>query len=212
MTGSLWAFFGISILVIVSPGPDTALTIRNALVGGRNGGLATAGGVAIGQTIWAFATSIGLAALLVASEAAFLAVKLVGAAYLIFVGAQAVYRAIRPDRSASINGVIAPAARLRPTAAFRQGVINDLGNPKMAAFFTSLLPQFAPAGGASFMTLLLLGCIFALMTFVWLAAYAVVVATAGDFLRRGVIRRLLDAFMGSVLIALGLRIASESRP
>jgi threonine/homoserine/homoserine lactone efflux protein len=87
-------------------------------------------------------------------------------------------------------------------------VISNLGNPKMAVFFSSLLPQF---GGTSFASLLALGLVFCTMTLVWLAAYAVAVARAGDFLRRPRIRRVLDALTGVVLTALGIRLATEKR-
>src|SRR5207245_7684423 len=89
------AFLGISLVVILSPGQDTALTIRNTLVGGRGGGIATAAGVVSGLATWTVASSAGLAALLVASQPLFLAVRLVGAGYLIFLGLQALYGAIR---------------------------------------------------------------------------------------------------------------------
>jgi threonine/homoserine/homoserine lactone efflux protein len=87
-------------------------------------------------------------------------------------------------------------------------VLSNLGNPKMAVFFTSLLPQF---GGVSFSALLGLGLAFSTMTLVWLAAYAAAVAKAGDVLRRPRIRRLLDALVGAVLVALGLRLATDRR-
>ncbi|HEX9381190.1 MAG TPA: LysE family transporter, partial [Gaiellaceae bacterium] len=83
---NLAAFFGVAVLVIVTPGQDTALTIRNSLLGGRRNGVFTAVGVSAGQCGWAIATSAGLAALLVASEPAFLALRLFGAAYLVFLG------------------------------------------------------------------------------------------------------------------------------
>src|ERR687887_1147529 len=91
----LWTFFGVSALVIVTPGQDTALTIRNTLRGGRADGIRTAAGVATGQCAWAVATSAGLAALLVASEPAFHALRLFGAAYLVYLGLQSLYRAVR---------------------------------------------------------------------------------------------------------------------
>ena len=97
-------------------------------------------------------------------------------------------------------------------AAYGQGLLSNLGNPKMAAFFTSLLPQFAPGGGdASFLGLLALGLLFCAMTLLWLSAYAVAVARAGDVLRRTGIRRALDAVTGAVLVAFGLRLATERR-
>ena len=93
--GALWAFVGVAALVIVTPGPDTALTVRNALLGGRGAGVATAAGVALGLAVWTAAASAGLAALLVASEPAFVAVKLAGAAYLVLLGAQSLVHAWR---------------------------------------------------------------------------------------------------------------------
>jgi threonine/homoserine/homoserine lactone efflux protein len=93
----------------------------------------------------------------------------------------------------------------------RQGIVNDLGNPKIAVFFTTLLPQFAPSHGPAFATLLAFGLVFCVMTFVWLTLYSVVVARAGDALRRPRIRRALDAIMGAALVAVGLRVATERR-
>ena len=149
----LLAFLGIAALVIVTPGPDTALTIRNTLGGGRPGGVGTALGVAAGQAVWTVATSAGIAALLVASAPAFAALRLVGR------GLSRVARRVtrcgpRPARIAvEARGRRSPGhgGPSRSTwTAFRQGSLSNLGNPKMAVFFTSLLPQFAPAGHASF--------------------------------------------------------------
>ena len=211
LSDSLLAFLGISALVIATPGPDTAMTIRNTLLGGRTGGLATALGVAAGQAIWALAMSAGIVALLVASEPLFLTVKYAGAAYLVVLGVQSLRAAFRPTANHSAATGNAPTVRLRPSVAFRQGVISDLGNPKMAAFFTSLLPQFAPSGEASFAGLATLGLIFSLMTLLWLAAYALAIARIGNVLRRPVIKRTLDSITGAVLIGLGLRLAAEDR-
>jgi threonine/homoserine/homoserine lactone efflux protein len=210
--GALWAFVGVAALVIVTPGPDTALTVRNALLGGRRNGVATAAGVALGLAVWTAAASAGLAALLVASEPAFVAVKLAGAAYLVLLGAQTLLHALRGDRGGEAgDGDGERARRLRPAAALRQGLLNDLGNPKIAVFFTTLLPQFAPAHGSAFATLLALGLIFCVMTFAWLCAYSAAVAWAGDLLRRPRLRRAVDAVMGAALVAVGVRVAVERR-
>jgi threonine/homoserine/homoserine lactone efflux protein len=199
------AFLGVSALVIVTPGQDTALTVRNSLLGGRRAGAQTAVGVALGQAVWAFATSVGVAAVLRASEPAFLALRLAGAAYLLYLGARALSSALRADAG---DAVALADSRGRGRALY-QGLLSNLGNPKMAVFFTSLLPQFAPGG--SFAALLALGLIFCSMTLAWLTAYALAVARAGDVLRRAGIRRWLDGVTGAVLVALGLRLASESR-
>ena len=151
--GELAAFLGIAILVIVTPGQDTALTIRNTLLGGRRGGVATALGVVVRHACWTVAASVGLAALLVASEPVFVALKLAGAAYLVYLGLQALRHAIRRARRRSTRRRPRRSHRER---AFRQGLLSNLGNPKIAVFFTSLLPQF----GSSFWSLLALGLLF----------------------------------------------------
>jgi threonine/homoserine/homoserine lactone efflux protein len=207
---ALWAFVGVAALTITTPGPDTALTVRNALLGGRRCGIATALGVSTGLAVWTVAASAGIAALLVASEPAFVAVKLVGAAYLVYLGATSLWHAVRGD-AARAGGQGAAPRRLTPAIALRQGILNDLGNPKIAVFFTTLLPQFAPAHGPAFLTLLAFGLVFCAMTFVWLVFYSVVVARAGTALGRPRIRRTLDAIMGAALVALGVRVAAERR-
>jgi threonine/homoserine/homoserine lactone efflux protein len=207
---ALWAFVGVAALVIVTPGPDTALTVRNALLGGRICGAATGLGVALGLAVWTLAASVGIAALLVASEPAFLAVKLAGAAYLVFLGAHSLLAAVRGgEQEAGEQG--GRDRRLRPAVALRQGLLNDLGNPKIAVFFTTLLPQFAPAHGPAFLTLAAFGLLFCAMTFVWLLAYSVVVARAGAAQRRPRLRRSVDAITGAALMALGVRVATEPR-
>ena len=191
------AFLGVSLLVIVTPGQDTALTIRNTLLGGRRGGVRTAAGVAAGQATWTLAASAGVVAVLRASEPAFTAVRLAGAAYLVYLGLQTLLR----------RGHVESPAGSSSRRAFRQGLLSNLGNPKMAVFFTSLLPQFA----SSFAGLVALGLLFCSLTFTWLAAYAVGVARAGEVLQRPRVRRVLDRVTGAVLVAFGLRLAAESR-
>lgn len=202
------AFVPVAAVVICTPGPDTALTIRNALAGGRKAGILTAAGVAIGQCVWTVAASLGLAGLLRASEPAFLSLKLAGAAYLIFLGVQSL-RAARARRGQQATAH--PLPELRPVRALRQGLLNDLGNPKMAGFFIGLLPQFAGTGHASLPAFLGFGWLFCLLTFCWLTVYSLVVARARTLFDRPRIRRSLDALTGCVLIGLGVRLAAEQR-
>jgi threonine/homoserine/homoserine lactone efflux protein len=198
------AFLALSIVVIVTPGPDTVLTIRNTLTGGRRGGILTALGVITGQMVWATAAGAGIATLLAASRPAFVALKFAGAAYLIYLGARALIAAFRGGPSANDA---APPARSRSNA-YAQGLLSNLGNPKIAAFFTGAFPQFATRGAGSFASMLLLGAVFASITLIWLSGYAVVGARAGHILRRSSVRRGLDGLSGAVLIALGLRLAT----
>jgi threonine/homoserine/homoserine lactone efflux protein len=205
----LAGFVALAIVVIVTPGPDTALTIRNTLLGGRAAGVATALGVGLGQATWSIATSVGVAALLVAAEPAFGALKLAGAAYLIYLGAQSLWSAFRgqgahPARDGAV-------ARVRTTRALRQGLLSNLSNPKMAVFFPSLLPQFVAADAPPFLALLALGILFCAMTFAWLTGYAFAVARAGNVLRRSAVRRAIEAVTGVVLLGFGIRVAAGSR-
>jgi len=207
---ALLAFLGVAVLVIVTPGPDTAVTIRAALMGERRAGVMTASGVVTGQACWTLAASAGITALLVASEPAFLALKFAGAAYLVYLGLQALAAALRGHATA-LDGDAAGGRRRLPSAtAYRQGLISDLGNPKMAAFFTSLLPQFGTTdAGPSFWLMLALGLLFALLTWLWLVLYATAIHRLGDALRGSRVRRSLEAVTGTVLVALGLRLATE---
>lgn len=205
--GHLAAFVGISLVVIVTPGPDTALTIRNALFGGRLSGLATAAGVATGQATWAVCTAAGVAALLRASQPALLAIRIVGAAYLIYLGGGALLAAIR-SRNVHAAEATAHRRRIAPTTAYRQGLLSNLSNPKMVVFFIAVLPQFTGPQPA-FIGVVGFGLVFCSLTLAWLSGYAFAVAKAGDVLRRARVRRLLDGLTGGVLVALGLRLASE---
>lgn len=177
-----------AVLVIVAPGPDFALTVRNAL---RGGGQATAFGVVAGQLVWALATAAGVAALIVASHPAFVALRLAGAAYLVWLGLSLLLR----------RGGETPAPRAG--SPFRQGLLSNLGNPKMAVFFTGLLPQF----GASFGSIAAHGALFAALTLAWLS----LVARAGGLLAVPRLRRALELVTGTVLVAFGARLATERR-
>jgi len=210
MDGSFAAFIGISAVVIMTPGQDTALTIRNTLLGGRAGGIATSAGVAVGQGCWTITASLGLTAILVASEAAFAAIRLVGAIYLVYLGAHSLWLAVRP-RPAPEPAAGPRSGSLAPRKAFRQGVLSNLGNPKMVIFFSSLLPQFVAPGSSTFAPMLALGLVFVSMTFAWLSAYAAVVARAGHVLGRPRVRRAFDAAMGAILVAFGLRLGVDQR-
>ena len=197
----LLTFIAVAVVVIVTPGQDTALTVRNTLASGRQAGIRTAAGVVCGQAVWVLAASVGVAALLVASEPAFIALKLAGAAYLVYLGCRSLTTAVRGHRE------VASAGRRVGGGELRQGLLSNLANPKMAVFFSSLLPQF----GESFPVLLGLGALFCALTMAWLSAYAFVIAGAGDVLRRGWARRALDAVTGTALVALGVRLAAAGR-
>ena len=188
------AFLLVALVVIVSPGPDFALTVHNTVARGRRAGLATGFGVITGQLVWGIAAAAGLAALLVASRPAFVALRLAGAAYLVWLGALAL-RSAWHGRTHEV--------RFRRGSGYRQGVLSNVGNPKMAVFFTSLLPQF----GSSFPALVGHSLLFSTLTLMWL----VLVVRAGYVLRVPRVRRVVDAVTGVVLVAFGVRLVTEPR-
>jgi len=205
----LAAFLGVSAAVICTPGPDTALTIRNALAGGRRGGVATAAGVALGQAVWTLAASVGVTGVLHVSEAAFVALRTAGPVYFAYLGTQALRAALGGSSGSAHDGIFAP--RITPSSALRQGLISNLSNPKMAAFFTSLLPQFSPGAQGAFPALLLLGLLFCVLTLAWLTVYSLATAQARGLLTRPGVRRALEGLAGAALIGLGLRLALGMR-
>jgi threonine/homoserine/homoserine lactone efflux protein len=201
-------FLGIAALLIVTPGQDTALTIRNTLLGGRSAGIFTGLGVALGQAAWALTASLGVGTLLSGSVALHM-LGLAGAAYLVYLGAMALHTALTRDLSA-LQPRMAGTANGQHVwrSALRQGLVSNLTNPKMLPFFLSILPQFTPADGRAF-GLISLGLLFAAMTLAWLALYAVIIGKAVDVLRRPGVMRSLQGFTGGSLIALGVGMAIE---
>jgi len=189
----LLAFVAIAAVVICTPGPDTALVVRNTLFGGRANGVRTAAGIVTGIATWTLAASAGVAAVVAASHPLFAAIRIAGAAYLVWLGIQ------------SFRGHVRDEIVHRPGSGYRQGLLSNLGNPKMLVFFTSLLPQFATgfAGLAGY------GMLFCAMGAAWLTGYALVVARARGVILRPRIRRAIDRMTGAALVAFGLRLATE---
>lgn len=199
----LGGFLAVAVVVVVTPGPDMALVLRNTLAGGRIAGLATSAGTCSGLVVHAFAAALGLSALLLASSRAFTVVKLVGAGYLVFLGLRTLFRAGRAEKAGADVG------SMRPWAAYRQGVMTNVLNPKVALFFVSLLPQFVQVGEGFIWRLLLLAGLFIAMGLVWLIAYTFAIHSVERFLRRGSIRKAIERVTGAGLVALGLRLAFD---
>jgi RhtB (resistance to homoserine/threonine) family protein len=199
----VWAFVGVAVVIVVTPGVDMALVTKNALRHGRTAALLTAAGVNVGIAIWTLAAALGIAALVATSAALFEIVKLAGVVYLLYLGLQALRR-----RGHGWHGA-APA--LSPRRALRQGLLSNLLNPKIAVFFTSLLPQFVDRGGHTLVALLALGAVFNAIGVIWLTMYALLVARSRSLLLRPRVTRALDRLSGVVLIGLGVRLAFERR-
>jgi RhtB (resistance to homoserine/threonine) family protein len=205
----LLVFIPFAAVVIVVPGPDTAVVTKNVLVHGRRAALGTSLGVSAGLSVWTIAAAIGVASVVRASAVAFTVLKLAGALYLVWLGIQALRAARHAESGARLAVTDKPA--MSALGGFRQGLLSDLANPKIGIFFTSLLPQFVSPGHSVLLPFLALGAVFAVMTLVWLFAYCLVAARAAKTLQRPRVKAAMDRVTGVVLIALGLRLAIEHR-
>ena len=202
----LVALGGVVLLAAMSPGPDFAIVTRNAMISGRRAGMACGVGIAVGVLVWAVVTTLGIAGLLAASAVAFTAVKLVGAAYLVLLGVRALLAARRGDYTTYQH---TPDARATgAVVAFRQGLVTNLLNPKVAVFFVALLPQFLPTS-ATTVDHLLLAAVAAGVTLTWFTVLAGVVSALRRLLTSNRARRTLDVVTGTLLVGLGIRIATN---
>jgi RhtB (resistance to homoserine/threonine) family protein len=201
------AFAGVAAVIVVVPGPDMALVLRNGVAYGRHAAVATALGITAGLLVWALAAALGIAAVLHASGTAFTVLKLAGAAYLVWLGV----RALRDAWRGALDGSSTGESQRRKMSPFRQGLLSNLFNPKIALVYTTLIPQFIDRGGSEIAQTFLLAGIFIAMGLVWLTGYALFVARIGMLLRRARVRRVINAIAGAMLTALGVRLAFERR-
>jgi threonine/homoserine/homoserine lactone efflux protein len=199
-----WLFVASGLLLNVTPGPDTAFIVGRGLQFGWRGGAAAALGVSAGCLVHVGAAAIGLSALLMASTLAFAAVKLIGAAYLIWLGIGMLL-----TREAGFAAAADDGPAVRPVQVFRQGALTNALNPKVALFFLAFLPQFVDADAPhKALAFLVLGLIFVANGTLYCLALAAFAARAADRLRRsGRVMLWINRGLGALFVALGLRVA-----
>ena len=200
-------FIGVVIAIVLLPGPDTAVVTKNALIHGRGAALGSAIGINVGVLVWTIATALGLASLLKASEPVYTTLKLLGALYLIWIGARAVWDSWRAGRDA--QAVAHLGRRIDRRGGFNQGLISNLANPKVAILFTSLLPQFVSKDGSALIQMLLLGAVIIAINLIWMCNYALAAVRMSQLLSRARVKATIDRISGVVLIGVGIRLATE---
>ena len=209
--GVVVTFVPAAALLVIAPGPDTLLVLRNSARGGLRAGLATAAGTVTGLLVWAAAAALGLAALLRASEIGYMVVRWAGAAYLVYLGSQLIWRS-RRGRGDGGNAAGSPAvAHTRPLAGYLTGAGTNLLNPKVGIFFISFLPVFIPRGVPVAPAALILGGIFLAEGIVWLAAIVLLGDRLNAMVSRASVRRRMERLTGLVMIGFGVRLALERR-
>lgn len=200
------------LLISASPGPAMALIFRRAALHGLRATVATVLGLEAGLYVWALCAGAGLAALVAASEVAFVVLRVAGALFLLYLGLKAWHTAWRSrahTEAATVTSI--PERQPRWARAFVEGVVVMLANPKAAVFMIAFYPQFVPADRPLLATTALLAAVQVLVETAFYLTLAAAVGRAGAWFRRPVIRRRLEAVSGTVLIALGLRMATTAR-
>ena len=208
LTATLPPFLLAVLLISASPGPAMALILRRAALRGTRATIPTVLGVEAGLSLWALAAGAGLAAVVAASEVAFTVLRVVGAAVLVYLGVKA-WRSAWRDRGDPIAAGERRTASAR--AAFGEGLLVQLANPKAAVFMFAFYPQFVPADGAVLAWTAALGLLQVTVETVLYVSLAAAVGRASAWFSRPRIRRRLEAASGTVLVGLGLRVAATSR-
>ena len=203
-------FLAVISLLTLTPGPDMALVLRNGIRGGVRTAWWTGLGCCAGIAVYAAASAVGLAAVLAASATAFTVIKFAGAAYLIYLGVTALVHSRKAAGAA--DGQVAalgdvPEAVLGRKQAFRQGLMSNLLNPKIALIFLTLIPQFISRGEEPFATTAVLAAAFLGMGIVWWRIFSLAVGVLGSIMARDRVRVAVERVTGLVLIALGVRVA-----
>lgn len=192
-----------AVLIILLPGPDTLVVVRSILRGGRSRGVATALGILVGLTVWIGAAAFGLAALLRASHIGYEILRVVGAAYLVWLGVQSL-------RARSAPAAGQPDRRGLMGTGFTAGLVTNLLNPKVGVFFVTFLPGFVPPGYSVGLTSLLFGAVFLALTVCYFVALLALAMKVTSWMARPRVRRRMEIVTGGVLVAFGVRLAVES--
>ena len=204
------AYLTVAALLIVTPGPDTALVTRHALLAGRRAASFTILGIGVGSIIWALASVLGIAVLLEESVVAFTIFKFVGAAYLGYLGLRSLIASFQGSKQGAVTTPALRAASLGTRVAFKQGLLNNLLNPKASAIFATALPQFIRSGDPP-LRLMLMMLAYEAILLGWLNLSASLVSRAGQSRFGTRVRDILQGVTGAVLIALGVRLAFEQK-
>jgi threonine/homoserine/homoserine lactone efflux protein len=190
-------------LLVLLPGPDTMVIVRSIVRGGRRRGLATVLGIQTGLLLWITAAVLGLAALLRASEVAYTVLRVVGAAYLVWLGVQSLRaRGMRPDERPTGRSPLGGTG-------YWAGLLSNVLNPKVGVFFVTFLPAFVPSGAAVVPTLLLFGAVFIALNLAYQLPLVVLAERVTRFVSRTRVRRVMDIVAGTVLVGFGIRLATE---
>ncbi|MEU4377127.1 LysE family translocator [Pseudonocardia alni] len=210
-TSALVAWTMVALLGVMTPGIDTMLVLRHTVLAGGRAGLSVVVGIAAGCLVWASASLAGLTALLTASQLAYDIVRIAGATYLIWLGVTTIWRSLPRNRTTNDPEPLDLGAIDGARHGMRTGFVTNLLNPKVGVFYISLLPQFLPTGPAATAWGAALVAIHLGVTFAWYPLLVAVAARARGLLLRERVRLWMERLTATVLIGVGVRLATEPR-
>lgn len=202
----LVSFAAVVAVLTVTPGLDTILVLRSAAVRGKKRAFGAIAGIQVGTFVWGFLAAVGVNAILLASAYVYNVVRMVGAAYLVWIGARMLWSAIRGTSSLDSNVAVADDSFVR---GFRQGLLTNLLNPKVGVFYVALLPQFIPTTAPHITWGLALAGVHVLLGGIWLGSIALVAQRFQRWLQLRRVARTIDGVAGSAIIGFGVATAIE---
>jgi RhtB (resistance to homoserine/threonine) family protein len=202
---NFYLFVVMCILLILLPGPDTAIATKNTLTVGRTGGFKTIFGTCCALLIHTLAAVVGLSAIIVKSAMLFSIFKYVGAVYLVYLGVKTLWAL----RGKNTTPEIGSENKYEGKSCFKQGFLTNLLNPKVAVFFLTFLPQFVDSGNETFLPFLTMGITYTLLTAVWFLFYIYLLNQISAFMKKPKTQRIMEGFTGTILIGFGVKLALE---
>ena len=204
---NFFLFVVMSILLILLPGPDTAIATKNTLTVGRKGGLQTIVGTCSAILIHTLAAVIGLSAIIVKSAFLFTVLKYVGAVYLVYLGIKTLWA--MKKNGLSTDSEIPTENKFETNSCFKQGFLTNMLNPKVAVFFLTFLPQFVSPGTETFFPFIIMGVTYSILTAIWFVCYVYLINQISTFMKKASTQKVIEGVTGAVLIAFGIKLAFE---
>ncbi|MDF0727141.1 LysE family translocator [Cytobacillus sp. S13-E01] len=204
---NFYLFVLMSILLIILPGPDTAIATKNTLTVGRSGGIKTAFGTCCALLIHTSAAVFGLSAIIVKSAFLFSVFKYVGAVYLVYLGVKTLWSLRKKEEAASVE--MNTTSQIENTSCFKKGFLTNILNPKVAVFFLTFLPQFVDVGSNTFLPFFLMGITYTFLTAIWFLLYVYLINQISAFMKKPQAQNMIEGITGTILIGFGIKLALE---
>lgn len=204
-----WLFVTMCILLILLPGPDTAIATKNTLTLGKKGGLKTIFGTCCALLIHTFAAVVGLSAIIAKSALVFSIFKYIGGAYLIYLGVKSFISLKKMKKQQQNEDILKNEMKYNEHSCFKQGFLTNLLNPKVAVFFLTFLPQFVDPKNHSFLPFVWMGLTYLALTAIWFIFYIFLLNAIRSFMMKPQTQMVIEGTTGLVLVGFGIKLALE---